>query len=205
MFFGKKGGGPVSSSGVRPIKGKASRVKGRRDWSDKTQFIEVHQTDYYAGKNPQGYVGMKTNLAITDDNQVLEVHPVEEVVVDNYSDFSHIETSGVYYGLEGVENTVNRVVKDKNTGKVYTRVPSVFTPAKEAALEVAILHLVKGFRAHGIEPTIIFHSQTFKKRVHDPGQAIAQATQRIVRRHNLKFDPTFTRPGGSPVRAEWRI
>jgi len=193
------------AAGVIQVKGSRSRVQGQRDWSDKKQYIEIHQMDFYCGTKPASCVNIKTNLAITDANQVVEVHPINDVIVDNYTDFAHIETSGVFYGIEGQENTLNRIVKDKETGKVYVREPAVFTPAKEAALETAILYLVAGFRAHGIEPTIIFHSQTFDERVNDPGQAIAKATQRIARRHGLRLDPTFTRRGGRPVRREWLI
>ena len=204
LASGRKGSA-AAPAGIISVKGDASVVRGKRDWSNKKQYIEVHQTDYYGRSKPGGYAGIKTNLAIMDNNQVVEVHPIDEVVIGNYTDFAHIETSGVFYGIEGVESTLNRVVKDKKTGQVFIREPAVFTPAKEAALETAILHLVRGFRAHGIEPTLIFHSQTFDERPNDPGQAIAKATQRIARRYGLKLDPTFTRPGGVVVRREWLI
>jgi hypothetical protein len=185
--------------------GAKSRVKKRRNFAG-PQFIQIHQTDYRAGDstNPSAYRNMKTNYAVTDDDQILLIHPVEEVIIDNYDDLVHIEVSGVFYGEEGNEKTLNRIVYDDN-GKKHVRKPTKWTASKEAALEKAMEHAYYALQAKGVTPAFIFHRQTWEERANDPGQSIARAAQRIARRRGWKVDLGLVRGSGKTLPLHWRL
>jgi peptidoglycan hydrolase-like protein with peptidoglycan-binding domain len=164
------------------VKGKLSNRKPDARDLTKKQRVQLHITDYWPGEN---CVGMKTNLYVSE-KAVYEVHPLSAVIVKNYSDLYHIEVAGV--------TKERRVVVEK--GVTYSRRVMIWTPEREALLEMAMVYTVESFRAAGVEPEFCTHRQTYKKRAIDPEIEIAQAAYRIAARHGFRLDYEWTRGSG---------
>ena len=174
-------------SPVVKVQGDKSKLKPKvRDFS-RQPYFQIHQTDFWAKDDPGTLDGMKTNLYCSTQ-AVYAVHPPEAIVEDNYSDFYHLEVSWV--------SASRKTVTDKKTGRVYHREPGVWTEWREGLLERAIAYGVEQLRAHGVEPILITHRQTYKDRAIDPDLEIAQATYRIAQRRGYKLDFEWVRGSG---------
>lgn len=168
---------------IHKVKGKLSNRKSEpRDFT-KQQDCQVHITDYWPGEN---CVNMKTNLYVST-KAVYEVHPIEACIVKNYATLYHIEIAGV--------NDDRRVVKVGD--KTYVREVMVWDEHREDLLEEAMVYTVESFRARGIEICFITHKQTFKHRMTDPRETIAQAVYRICKKHGFKLNFKKTRGSGT--------
>lgn len=152
-----------------------------RDFS-KQLYLQIHQTDYWPGER---CASMKTNLYVSCE-AVYEVHPVEQIVDGNYSDFVHIETAWV--------SESRKTVPER--GKIYHRLAGVWTPEREALLERGIVYAVEQCRERGQDPILITHRQTYKSRAIDPDPEIAQAAYRIAVKHSFRLDYDWVRPSG---------
>lgn len=178
----------ISTNLVIKIDGDPDDLKDKpRDWT-KPVYLQIHQTDYWPGER---CASMKTNLYCSTE-AVYEVHPVEQIVDGNYSDFVHIETAWV--------SQSRTTVVEK--GRVFIRPPGTWTPARESLLERAIVYTVEQLRAKGAEPILITHRQTYKNRAIDPDPEIAQATYRIAAKHGFKLDFDWVRGSGQSA-AKW--
>jgi hypothetical protein len=161
-----------------------------RDFAKKL-YLQVHQTDFWPGDKPSVIARIKTNLYVST-RAVYEVHPVTAIIDHNYNDFIHIEVAWV--------SESRRTVTEN--GKTYHREAGIWTPEREALLEVAILYEVEQARAKGAELTIITHCQTYRARALDPDKEIAQAAYRIAKEHGLKLDFDWVRGSGQSA-AKW--
>lgn len=167
------------------LEGDKTKLKPKvRDWS-KPVYLQVHQTDFWAGDGVRSLERMKTNLYVSTQH-VYEVHPVSCIVEDNYSDFVHVEVSWVSESRKTVTEG----------GRTYHREPGVWTDWRERLLDRALAYLVAQCRAHGQDPTIITHRQTYKDRAIDPDPEIAQATYRIAKSRGFKLDFDWVRGSG---------
>jgi hypothetical protein len=128
---------------------------------------------------------MKTHLYCSTQH-VYEVHQPASIVAHNYSDFYHLEVSWV--------SAARKTVVEG--GKTYHREPGVWTEWREGLLERAIAYGVEQLRAHGVEPILITHRQTYQDRAIDPDLEIAQATYRIAQRRGYKLDFEWVRGSG---------
>ena len=164
----------------------SNRKPESRDFTKK-QYVQIHQTDYW----PTTAVGMKTNLYVSKID-AFEVHPIEACIIDNYSDFYHIEVAWV-------SDSRKTVVQN---GKTYHREAGVWTDERESLLETALVFAVQSFRERGVNPTLITHCQSYKSRVIDPDIEIAQASYRIAARQNFKLDFDWIRGSGTSA-AKW--
>lgn len=146
------------------------------------QYLQIHQTDYWPGERCQS---MKTNFYVST-KAVYEVHPVEQIIDGNYSDFTHIETAWVSESRKDVTEK----------GQTFHRSAGVWSQDREDLLETAIVYAVEQLRNRGVNPTIITHRQTFKNRVIDPDPEIAAAAYRIAKKHGFKLDYDWVRGSG---------
>jgi hypothetical protein len=161
-----------------------------RDFS-KALYLQIHQTDFWAGDKEATIANIKTNLYVST-KAVYEVHPLECIVDHNYSDFVHIEVSWVSESRKTVTEN----------GKTYHREAGEWTPAREALLETAIVYAVERARKQGVELTLITHCQTYSERTIDPDIEIAQATYRNAKKHGFKLDFDWVRGSGKSA-AKW--
>lgn len=169
---------------VIKVEGNRDNLKAKaRDFS-KAAFIQVHQTDFWPGDKLATIKNIKTNLYVST-RAVYEVHQVDEIVVDNYSDFTHIEVAWV--------SESRKTVVEK--GVTYHREAGEWTPEREALLETALVYQVGELRARGQDPTIITHNQSYTRTI-DPDLEIAQATHRICKKHGFKLDFGWHRGSG---------
>lgn len=164
------------------VEGDPDDLKDKARDFTKQLYLQIHQTDYWPGER---CASMKTNVYVST-TAVYEVHPVEQIVDGNYSDFVHIECSWV--------SESRKTVVEK--GKTYHRKAGTWTAERELLLERAIVYAVEQLRAHGAEPILITHRQTYKSRVVDPDPEIAQAAYRIAASHGFRLDYNWVRPSG---------
>lgn len=170
------------------VKGKLSNRKAETRNLTKKQQVQLHITDYWP---EESCVAMKTNLYVSE-KAVYEVHPPSAVIIKNYSDLYHVEVAGV--------TKERRVVTEK--GVTYTRRVMIWTPEREALLEMAMVYAVESFRALGVEPEFVTHRQTYKQRKIDPEIEIAQAAWRIAKKHGFKLNYDWVRGSGTSA-AKW--
>jgi len=172
----------ISTNLIIPVQGDINNLKNKARDFTKPLYLQIHQTDYWPGER---CAGMKTNFYVST-KAVYEVHSIDKIVEDNYSDFVHIEVAWV--------SESRKTVVEK--GKTYHREAGAWTPEREALLETAIVYAIEQLRAKGAEPTIITHRQTYKFRVIDPDTEIAQAAYRITAKHGFKLDFDLVRGSG---------
>jgi hypothetical protein len=145
-------------------------------------YLQLHQTDYWPGENGSS---IKTNLYISS-NSVYEIHPPETVIKGNYDDLYHLEVAWV---------SASRTTVVEH-GRVFHREAGEWTLEREKLLETALCYAVVQLRAHGVEPVIVTHRQTYWARPLDPDLDIAQASVRIAQKYGFRVNFERTRPSG---------
>ncbi len=173
------------AAGIIQIKGDVAKLKPKARDFTRPLYLQIHQTDFWPGDRPSVIEGIKTNLYVSKE-AVYEVHPLESIVVDNYSDFVHIEVAWV--------SKSRKTVIDHD--KTYVREVGVWTPERELLLERALVYAVEQLRAKGVNPTLITHRQTYKDRAIDPDAEIGGATYRIAQKHGYRLDFEWVRGSG---------
>jgi hypothetical protein len=171
----------ITTNLVIKIDGDKDDIKPKvRDFT-KPLYLQVHQTDYWPGER---CASMLTNLYVST-KAVYEVHTPDEIVEHNYSDFYHLEVAWVSESRKSVPWK----------GKIHHREAGVWTPEREALLEVALVYGVTALRSKGQDPLIITHNQTYTRSI-DPDIEIAQAAYRIAKKHVFRLDFGWSRGSG---------